>query len=116
MIDQQIIETLATKVMGWTLGNNYFVGSQRHECFNLPNGGRLLRTHWNPLQNIADATMLLEKMDETFDHVGVYQTCGDFVCVIENIPFDECTDCHHFKGEGKNRLEAIVNAVSQVVA
>lgn len=64
--DQKIIETLAMKVMGWELDNRYFVGDTRHECFLLPDGNRILRQNWNPLCNIADAWMLMEKLKQRY--------------------------------------------------
>ncbi|QDS35859.1 BC1872 family protein [Brevibacillus brevis] len=64
MTEQQIIETLATKVMGW----------EKHEVeLDLTDGGTQnffdswrmngieVATNWHPLQNIADAWMIVEK-------------------------------------------------------
>ncbi|MFI8714461.1 hypothetical protein [Brevibacillus brevis] len=64
MTEQQIIETLATKVMGW----------EKHEVeLDLTDGGtqkffdswrmngREVATHWSPLHNIADAIQLAEQ-------------------------------------------------------
>lgn len=44
MTDQQIIETLATKVMGWAEGVSSYYPS------------------WNPLQNIADAWQVVDRL------------------------------------------------------
>lgn len=66
MTEQQIIETLATKVMGWQPGIDFELRL-----------GLILRNwgteEWNPLQNIADAWMIVEKMGQSehrseFDH------------------------------------------------
>ncbi|OUQ88998.1 hypothetical protein B5G50_08815 [Brevibacillus brevis] len=67
MTEQQIIETLATKVMGW----------EKHEVeLDLTDGGtqkffdswRLngseVAIHWRPLHSIADAWMIMDKMTE----------------------------------------------------
>jgi len=64
MTEQQIIETLATKVMGW----------EKHEVeLDLTDGGTQkffdswrmngieVATNWRPLHNIADAWMIVEK-------------------------------------------------------
>lgn len=64
MTDQQMNEALATKVMGWQLDNRYFIGATRHECYLLPAGSRILRSQWNPHENIADAWQLVEKIQE----------------------------------------------------
>jgi Phage ABA sandwich domain len=62
MTDQQIIETLATKVMGWEEEKDFnrYKGEiwvKVAECsFNL----------WNPLQNIADAWMLMDKLKQRY--------------------------------------------------
>ena len=68
MTEKQIIETLATKVMGWELG--------RHagELFWFEKG--LLKTKekdWNPLQNIADAWQVVEK-------IGTGMTVQEAIC------------------------------------
>ncbi|MBW5468493.1 hypothetical protein GPJ61_11550 [Brevibacillus formosus] len=55
--EKQIIETLAMKVMGWQPGIDFELRL-----------GLILRNwgteEWNPLQNIADAWMLVEKFKE----------------------------------------------------
>lgn len=56
MTEQQIIETLATKVMGWETrrsvdGNVVWVVVDGIPC-----------KLWNPLQNIADAWQVVEKL------------------------------------------------------
>lgn len=58
MTDQQIIETLATKVMGWTT-------KSETSLFWLDTDGQLRPKHnWNPTQNIADAWQVVEKLME----------------------------------------------------
>jgi hypothetical protein len=56
MTEQQIIETLATKVMGWDThmdvdGNEYWV----------IDGKWFPKKCWNPLHNIADAWQVVDK-------------------------------------------------------
>ncbi|WP_409177993.1 BC1872 family protein [Brevibacillus fortis] len=64
MTEQQIVETLGTKVMGW----------EKHEVeLDLTDGGTQkffdswrmngneIATHWRPLHNIADAWIIVEK-------------------------------------------------------
>lgn len=48
MTEQQIIETLAIRVMGWSNASHMYIV-------------------WNPLQNIADAWMIVEKMGQGND-------------------------------------------------
>nr|WP_277614068.1 hypothetical protein [Brevibacillus borstelensis] len=54
MTDQQIILTLATKVMGWKRygETDFWYGD---------NGNLFDSSLWNPLQNISDAWMIVEK-------------------------------------------------------
>ncbi|MGG1442119.1 hypothetical protein ABE354_08670 [Brevibacillus laterosporus] len=54
MTEQQIIVTLATEVMGWK--------RYQETDFWLGDNGNLFNSSlWNPLQNIADAWMIVEK-------------------------------------------------------
>ncbi|RAP29136.1 hypothetical protein C2W64_04083 [Brevibacillus laterosporus] len=55
MTEQQIIVTLATKVMGW---KRY----QETDFWFGYNGNLFNSSLWNPLQNIADAWMIMEEM------------------------------------------------------
>ncbi|MGG3884324.1 BC1872 family protein [Brevibacillus panacihumi] len=66
--EQQIIETLATKVMGW--GREIRFRSDEDEVgdyvWAVPETGEVmaLEYKWNPLQNIADAWMIVEKLKQ----------------------------------------------------
>nr|WP_278430329.1 hypothetical protein [Brevibacillus laterosporus] len=58
MTEQQIIKTLATKVMGWRIDTPYWSkktvwvkSSTQYDWIE----------NWNPLENIADAWMIVEK-------------------------------------------------------
>lgn len=58
MTEQQIIETLATKVMGWEqhaeYGNVWWLQKEKITY----------KADWNPLQNIADAWMIVKKFEK----------------------------------------------------
>ncbi|MEJ8548188.1 BC1872 family protein [Brevibacillus borstelensis] len=60
MTEQQIIVTLATKVMGW---ERFF-----HDGMQLwgwkQDSPYYFTSHWNPFHNIADAWMIVEKFDD----------------------------------------------------
>lgn len=62
MTDQQIILTLATKVMGWKRygETDFWYGD---------NGNLFDHSFWNPLQNIADAWMIVEKFRNKKDPI-----------------------------------------------
>ncbi|NRS20619.1 hypothetical protein HP398_29810 [Brevibacillus sp. HB1.4B] len=80
MTEQQIIETLATKVMGWSeLESIFYEEAKSFPAFYLRDTGgcgvvekesnRYIDYDWNPLQNIADAWQVVEKFGsmEQFD-------------------------------------------------
>jgi len=69
MTEQQIIETLATKVMGWKEDDLIkWVG-------------------WNPLQNIADAWQLVEKLFiAVIPQAGFPPEDMQFLAIIDNEP------------------------------
>lgn len=60
MTEQQIIETLATKVMGWKENKLYLTGSG-WDTWSFPKGGFVLKTNWNPLKNMSDAWMIVDR-------------------------------------------------------
>ena len=62
MTDQQIILTLATKVMGWKRygETDFWYGD---------NGNLFDHSFWNPLQNIADAWMIVDKFRNKKDPI-----------------------------------------------
>ncbi|PPA84965.1 hypothetical protein C4A75_09310 [Brevibacillus laterosporus] len=85
MTEQQIIVTLAIKVMGWeVLQEDFFNGmnsfrrlewfetESNYPYFSIDEGEFFLRTgrsesrSWNPLQNIADAWQLMEKLRQRY--------------------------------------------------
>lgn len=66
--EQQIIETLATKVMEWDRHDEYFILDEHaiHADY--------LHEVWNPLQNIADAWMLVEKIKDNDEQKRHFST------------------------------------------
>lgn len=61
MTDEQIIELLSTKVMGWQLHPTY---NSLHGWY-VPDGDQFrfeARADWNPLSKIQDTWMVLEKI------------------------------------------------------
>jgi len=67
MTEQQIIETLATKVMGWTKHEvelDMTDGSKQKFFDSWQLNGQDVAFHWNPLQSIADAYQVIEQMNE----------------------------------------------------
>jgi hypothetical protein len=91
MTEQQIIETLATKVMGWIPKKDYFVGDKRIDCFLTDEGKRIAAYQWNPLQNIADAWMIVQKMakaDPVTSHR--FQEALSMYCIYDITPERIC--------------------------
>jgi len=104
MTDQQIIETLATKVMGWRYieGHGFFEG---HEI-ELSQG-----FEWNPLQNIADAWMLVDKIGPFDYRKSPIRIGGGYQHITEFFYHG-----HWYSGEGKTVHEAICQAALKTVA
>ncbi|MFS0553182.1 BC1872 family protein [Brevibacillus sp. 179-C9.3 HS] len=59
MTEQQLVETLATKVMGWEKGTNFY--NQRDYFYGFDDTW-IWASEWNPLQNIADAWHIVDKL------------------------------------------------------
>lgn len=111
MTDQQIIETLATEIMGWV----DVVGAWN-------TGDNIINyREWNPLQNIAHAFILVEKMVDkgfsmTLNHaseksIGVmqgYAEVGDFHCNFTKSGLG-------YRHYAKTAQEAICQAALKVV-
>ncbi|TQR29416.1 hypothetical protein C7Y45_28880 [Brevibacillus brevis] len=78
MTDQQIILTLATKVMGWKRygETDFWYGD---------NGNLFDHSFWNPLQNIADAWMIVEKIKDT-DIGDDFDFTMDHFCLTQITP------------------------------
>jgi len=93
MDERQLIDALA-QVMGWEVDRNGFFD------------GEYVRPNWNPLQNIADAWMLVEKLTERADF-ALEKDCDSsgWIC--------EVTLALNYVrvGKGETAQEAICNAV-----
>jgi len=106
MTEQQIIETLATKVMGWKIDGVAYVKADNPDYMV---GVQV--ANWNPLQNIADAWMLVEKL-----YIGVIpQSPGapedmKFLAVLETHPYDSNIEVY-----AKTAQEAICKAALEVL-
>jgi hypothetical protein len=80
MDEKQIVETLATKVMGWQVRVDVvFVG--KHLYYRSNDGDF---THWNPLQKIADAWMLVEKLKEQDISIEIHIDDGECIVRVNN--------------------------------
>ncbi|TPG86862.1 hypothetical protein EEL32_12180 [Brevibacillus laterosporus] len=102
MTEQQIIETLATKVMGWDIEdekNFRFQGVlEVRDCLNH-------FEEWNPLQNIADAWQLVDKIGP-FEYRKSPALDGDYQHFAKFFYHG-----HWYSGEGENVQDAICRAV-----
>lgn len=86
MTEQQIIETLATKVMGWK-ANTFHLTANGWDIWRFPEGGSVLRASWNPLQNIADAWQVAEKLFiAVIPQAGFPPEDMKFLAIIDNEP------------------------------
>jgi len=103
MTEQQIIVTLATKVMGWKrYGETDF--------WHGDNGNLFDSSLWNPLQNIADSWMLVEKLESMGMAVELYtETYAPRNCKIW---LDSTVIA---EDEGETIQEAICKAARKVV-
>ena len=112
MTEQQIIETLATKVMGWekavaTDGKEYWDNGKF--C-----GGIWLRD-WNPLQNIADAWQVVEKLLEGYLHFDL-STDEDGWWATFKMVDKTFIDTKEWEASGDTPQEAICTAAMELVA
>ncbi|MCR8983206.1 BC1872 family protein [Brevibacillus laterosporus] len=112
MTEQQIIVTLATKVMGWKQYDetDFWFGD---------NGNLFNSSLWNPLQNIADAWQLMEKLKQRYfcevvmteGEDGYYHWMARFTEVLES-PYQ----VNRFKAIEKTAPAAISKAAYKLVA
>ncbi|WP_409174391.1 BC1872 family protein [Brevibacillus fortis] len=102
MTEQQIIETLATKVMGWKVDGSKLI----------KNGYVSYLIEWNPLKYMDDAWVIAEKL-----HIGVLpQSPGapedmKFLAVFETHPYDRDIEVY-----ANTAQEAICKAALEAVA
>jgi|GEM_PF-1341133 len=113
MNEQQIILTLATKIMGWKRYGET-------EFWHGENGNLFDPSLWNPLQNIADAWMIIEKLKDNFDSVYVGHTSDGWYCQFQSMlppkEFGALFSTEDYDGEGKTAQEAICKAALEAVA
>ena len=110
MTDQEKIELLATKVMGWHKAK--LMGEYPWYWCDSGGHGKCSVSSWNPLTNIADAWMIVEKMQEKGFAVEVWASpTGAKSCVWI---FGEGTDDEWF-GEDIIVTQAICEAASKVI-
>lgn len=95
-MNAQIIETLATKVMGWKQRQDW-------EKTVWENGHEWLVMEWNPLQNIADAWMIIEKLG---DYRLMKEASDNHICIFWDT---------NGVGIGKTAQEAICNAALKAI-
>lgn len=98
MTEQQIVVTLATKVMGW---------SKEQIDFLYP--------AWNPLQNIADAWQVVEQIMKQYFLFDLMAGEDGWIAVFKQI---DTTFIHakEWEGTGDTAQAAICDAAYQLVA
>lgn len=113
MTEQQIVLMLATKVMGW----------KRYEETDFwygDNGNLFNSSLWNPLQNISDAWMLVEKIGSPDELVSVTKLHEDgstvYLCNVRTERSILRWPRIDFTEEGETAQEAICKAAMKVVA
>lgn len=107
LTEQQIIVTLATKVMGWQRKKDDYVDWWMHEDVFI-----CRVDEWNPLQNIADAWMLVEKLRADGFGVNIFASGTGFNCEVYE--FTSGTSLADI--DASTAQEAISNAAREVVA
>lgn len=73
---RNLLVRLAEGVMGWTKYDDMPIESS---------GQRLTRWVWNPVDNIADAWLLVEALQKRFRRVEIHAVGGDtpaYVCMV----------------------------------
>jgi hypothetical protein len=106
MTDQEKFELLATKVLGWTAGRDFEI-RQGRLCFY--SWGRW--KEWNPLQNIADAWMIVEKLRVAGFGVNVFGSGTGFNCEI----YEFTSGTSLADVDGKTAQEAICDAAIKIL-
>ncbi|MED1664529.1 BC1872 family protein [Brevibacillus laterosporus] len=118
MTEQQIIVTLATKVMGWEQKNlpNNDVGLPYYAEYWINGEGLKIKpvNFWNPLHSLADAFEVVDKLLSDF---YIFELLGIedgwfaiFKLVDGNFSYPKM-----FEGTEKTREKAICNAAMKVI-
>ncbi|WP_309479418.1 BC1872 family protein [Brevibacillus agri] len=106
MTDQQIIETIAVKVMGWST-------KSKQSSFWLDSEGHLRpKRSWNPLQNISDAWQVVEQIEKDGFDVQIYR--GQGFTSVEIIESSQGMIIGEY--EGGTTQESICHAALRVFA
>ena len=113
MTEQQIIETLATKVMGWKKDKYMEDGSYIADAWYDDQGDFVEWVRdWRPLKNIVDAWQLVEKMRERQYYLGISPTPDGYEVHPERMDRSKiCTETF-----AKTAQEAISKAAYELVA
>lgn len=107
MTEQQIIETLATKVMGWERKRDDYVD------WWMKGGVFICRVYeWNPIQNIADAWQVLKKLEAA----GWEWEMKAANYLYPSIKLTKGISLRTVYARGNDEAEMICNAAMKVVA
>ncbi|PPB12941.1 BC1872 family protein [Brevibacillus laterosporus] len=107
MTEQQIIETLATKVMGWEVLTNDWRGLM----FRRPDGMFVSEWSWNPFERLVDAFQVMDKL-----FIALIPQAGNppeelkYLAVIDGRPIGRKIEVF-----AKTAQEAICKAAMEVV-
>lgn len=126
MTEQQIVETLATKVMGWRKTDQKhpvydFEGRYEGDTYWIDDDGDpVMLEHWNPLQNIADAWMIVEKIGSPEEVVRIIKLHDDgrsgYLCSIRTKTSLLKWPRIDFSEEGETAQEAICKAAMKLIS
>ncbi|QDX91090.1 hypothetical protein EEL30_01020 (plasmid) [Brevibacillus laterosporus] len=119
MTEQQIIETLATKVMGWEQKNlpNNDAGLPYYAEYWVNDEGLKIKpvNFWNPFHSLTDAFQVVDKL---LGHFYLFELMSNedgwiatFKLVDGNFIYPK-----EWEGAGETREQAICNAAMKVVA
>ncbi|TPG68604.1 hypothetical protein EEL31_08780 [Brevibacillus laterosporus] len=111
MTEQQTIETLATKVMGWGVITNDWRGLM----FRTSDGTYVSEWKWNPSRDLNHAFQVVDKL---LSHFYVFELMGSEDGWIATFKFVDGNFIYpkEWEGTGETREQAICNAAMKVVA
>ncbi|ATF11599.1 hypothetical protein A616_06260 [Brevibacillus brevis X23] len=118
MTEQQIIETLATKVMEW-VKDEHFIHLKHHKKIVVLNEvlgiEKVGVTEWNPLQNLADAWQVVEKLLENYLLFDLSATEDGWQATFKMID-TTFINTKEWEASGDTPQEAICTAAMELVA
>jgi len=109
MTEQQTIETLATKVMGWSQWDGLWCKDRSHTTFICK------VADWDPLKNIADAWQVVERLLEGYLHFDL-STDEDGWWATFKMVDKTFIDTKEWEASGDTPQEAICTAAMELVA